>query len=399
MRVLESRVTHAETASEKVGLMQRIGQVAEDRLNNETSAINWYARALEHDATYLPALQALGKLHSRREEWEALIHMHLREAAKCKESSRRAAAHARVATLYEERLGDVKNAIDHHSRALGLDPKHARSFKALTRLFRQEGRLRELAEFVRTGYPNKLRIAIRRSPTFFKIGRLQEDSLDNPVAAVSAYKRVLEVVPGHLGGIHAWQRAAESALSVGKNSYRRSSSRSWAGPISDGKRSRCFIARVRISEDHLGDVDAAAARYKKVLAIEPQHAPALSSLGVLFLSCRPFFKISSRSTRVSLPMLKPLATKPTCFTRWGELCEERLADEVRAEEFYRKATKEDPTNPLALRALERKLAQRGGWPELVRLLEEESAIQTREIDKARDFALSGRGLREPPGRF
>ena len=51
------------------------------------------------DPTYLPALQALGKIYTRRQQWAELIEMHLAEAGATADATRKAGAHGRDLAL------------------------------------------------------------------------------------------------------------------------------------------------------------------------------------------------------------------------------------------------------------------------------------------------------------
>ena len=69
--------------------------------------------------------------------------MHLAEATSLTDGPRRAAAHGRIAILFEEQLGDREQAVAHNARALGLSPGYAPSFKALERLYQLKQMLNE----------------------------------------------------------------------------------------------------------------------------------------------------------------------------------------------------------------------------------------------------------------
>src|SRR5262249_24044929 len=85
-----------------------------------------YERALKLDGSYLPAIQALAKLYQRAQRWEPLIAVHKGEAENGRDNERRAAAHARIADIYESKLGQLDQAAEHHAHPLTLVPGHER---------------------------------------------------------------------------------------------------------------------------------------------------------------------------------------------------------------------------------------------------------------------------------
>ena len=115
-----------------------------------------------------------------------------------------------MAEILEYRLNQPDAAAEHHGRAIGLVPGYAASFKALERLLAQGQKHEPLVELYERAV-DLAQDAEGKITWLFKIGRLQEDALGEPARAMSAFRRILEVDPQHLGAIHALQRAAERA--------------------------------------------------------------------------------------------------------------------------------------------------------------------------------------------
>jgi tetratricopeptide (TPR) repeat protein len=362
---LERLVQRTRSDLERLGILHRIGQIYEERLADEARAIAWFSQALSSDPTYLPALQALGKIYTRRKDWQPLIAMHLNEAGSAQDASRRAAAHARIATIFEEQLGSSEQAAEHHSRALGLLPGYAPSFKALSRIFQAGQKYRELIELYERAV-DQAKDASTKITFLFKIGRIHEDALDAPGNAMGAYRRVLDVKPDHFGAIHALQRAAERA-------------ERWkelvatleleAEKVSDKKDAASLYHRAgEVLEDHLEDPDGALLRYKKVTDIDKMYGPALASLGRLYYKAGRWEDLLDTYKREleSTPKGPPAAA---LLYKMAELCEERIGRDDDALGYFKKAIEADPFHTPSLHGLERKLAERGQWQELVKLIE------------------------------
>ena len=365
-----ARLVEHAPAQQKLGYQHRIGQLYEERLGNEEQAIAWYAQALGTDAGYVPALQALAKLYTKKKQWQALVAMHTAEAAVTPDVQRRAAAYARVAEILETELKLVGDAADHHARALGLVPMYAPSFKALARLLTQAGKFRELAEL----YERAVEIssdADTKITYLFKIGRLHEDALGAPAHAIAAYRRILEIEPKHLGAIHALQRAAERA---GQYKELIGALELEAERITNKKETVALLHRAgEVAEDHLDDQESALAFYKRVVDIDPGYVPALASIGRLYYRVGRWEELLETYRRE----LKVAGRGPgaaSLLFKMGELCEERVGRDDEAIACYREAVDADPTHVPSLHALSRKLGERGQWQELVKLLELELRI-------------------------
>jgi tetratricopeptide (TPR) repeat protein len=354
-------------SAERVTLYVRIGQLREERLADAHGALEAYESALEVSATHVPTLQALGKLYARSGDWERLVRMHLGEADHAEEPRRRAAAHARVAEILEVHLGGIDGAIDHHARALSLTPGYPPSFKALSRLFAETGRWRELVELYARAVdetPDK-----ERAVTYLlKMGAVYEDALGEHAQAAHVYRRVLQHEPKHLGAVHALQRATERA---GRWAELVEALELEAEQTRDGKQLVALLHRAgEVLDDLVGDRDAAVTRFRKVLAVDPTYAPALSSLGRIYHRAGRWEDLLELYKKeLELTPRGPGAV--ALLAKMGELCEERTGRDEDALAYYRRAIEVDPTSGPALRALARMLRERESWEELVRVLEME----------------------------
>ncbi|HEY3493105.1 MAG TPA: hypothetical protein VGK73_00395 [Polyangiaceae bacterium] len=276
--VLERLAALTQSAAEQVGYYHRLGQLSEERLENDAEAVAWYERARALDAQYLPAIQGLSKLYTRQKNWRALLTVHAGEADGGLDSARRAAAHARMAEILEHKLGDPDLAAEHHAQALGLLPGFAASQKALERLYLAGSRFTELVEL----YERAVDLAPDadgKITWLFKIGRLEEDALAEPARAYATFKRVLDVDQHHLGAIHAMQRAAERAGNfkdlVGALELE-------VARVTDKKKRLELLHRAaEVAELELEDEASALAFYRKAYEIEKSYAPALAGLGRL----------------------------------------------------------------------------------------------------------------------
>jgi len=377
--VLERLVALATNASEQVGMLHQLGQLAEERLGNEDQAIAWFERARAADPLYLPALQALSKVYTRRENWTALLAVHGGEADLGIDTARRAAAHGRMAEILEYRLNQPDAAAEHHGRAIGLVPGYAPSFKALERLLTQSQKHEALIEL----YERAVDLATDaegKITWLFKIGRLEEDALGQPARAMSAFRRILEVDAAHLGAIQALQRAAERA---GKFKELVGALELEVARASDKRRRLELLHRAgEVAELDLADEAQALAFYRKAFELEPGYLPALAGLGRLHYKAGRWDALLE-TYRAELEHTPPGPGTAALHYKVGELYEQRIGREDEAVAAFRRALAVDPRHRPALRALERKLGEKGRWDELVRLLEGEVAAATEAPEKAR----------------
>jgi len=367
--VLAALVRLAAEDRERIALLHRLGQVHEGSLAEPDEAIACYRAALELEPTYLPVLHALGRLLASRKQWAELIQMHLAEAAATPVTARAAAAHSRVAELFEIQLRDPAEAVTHHARVLTLVPGHAASFKALTRLYAQLDRHRELVELLEravteTGLPS-LKIAY-----LFKIGSVWEDSLGDPVQALHAFRRIRELDPDDLVAIHAVQRVAEKA---GRYPQLVEALEREIELVDDAALRVGLLHRVgTVLDEHMADPDGALARLRRALELDPAFVPALASVGQIYYRAgrwSDLLDIYEREVAVTTIASEAIAL----LHKMGELCEDKLGDVDAAVARYRRALELDPTYRPAIRALVRLARERRDWAALASALELEAA--------------------------
>lgn len=358
-----ARATEAPT--DRVALLHRLGTLNEERLKVDDDAVQFHEQALAIEPTYIPSLQALGKLYTRHSSWDALARMHLAEAEAVDDPRRRAAAHARVAEIFEAQLGRLDDAAEHHARALGLVPGYPASFKALTRIYGALGKHRELIEIYERavdGAPDP-----ERAITYlFKIGAVFEDALGELLQAAHAYRRILSLDANHLGAIHALQRATERA---GRWLELVEALEIEAEKTKDSGQIVALLHRAgEVLDDTVGDRDAALVRFRKVIAIDPKYVPALTSLGRIYYRTGRWEDLLDMYRR-ELEVTPRGPGAVSLLLKMGELCEDRIGRDDEALAHYQRAAEVDPGNRPALRALGRKLRERGEWAPLVKVLE------------------------------
>ncbi len=351
------------TVPDRAGLLHRIGQIYDEHLADPDSAQQWFARSLGVDPCYVPSLQALGVFYASRGQWDALMAMHLDEARATLDPTRRAQAHARVAEILEKKLDDVEGAVEHHARALSAVPMYALSFKALTRLFSQTRRFRELIELYERAVE---RVEAERALTYLlKVGSLYEDQLGDPTQAMHAYRRVLKRDPKHLGALHALQRASEAAERYADLAEALVQE---AELIHDREQRVALLHRAaEVLDEHLNDRDAAVHMLRRVVALDSRYVPALTTLGRIFYHAGRWDDLLSLY-QAELAVLGETPRAAQLLFKMAEIAENRLGRHPEATELYRRAVTLDPTSSTALRALGRKLREQSRWEELIEVL-------------------------------
>lgn len=186
-----------EDARELCRQHYRLGYVSE-KLNHSDKALAAYRRAYELDATYLPALEGLGNLLVRRQQFE--------EALKIFQAilihHRDELTDLEVVEIYWQ-IGEIHRALSQNDRAqksfekaLEIDPGHEPAHQALAELLEAAGDYEGALE-----HRQKLLDTLEGDARFdasVQVARLARDRLGDPYQAIDAYGQALKIRPESL---------------------------------------------------------------------------------------------------------------------------------------------------------------------------------------------------------
>ncbi len=195
--VHEVQVSHADDQFQKVDLLHRIARLYEDALENHGSAFDTYARALTLDNGNEATLQNLERLAMVVNRWPQVAALYDAELDKLTETPDRfVELGLRLAQIYEVQLEDVDNAIGRYRRVCEVEPENQNAVRSLDRLYLFTERWAELAAIL------EREAEIGQTPDEilefkFRLGQVQQVSLNNVDAAIAAYRDVLSAAPEH----------------------------------------------------------------------------------------------------------------------------------------------------------------------------------------------------------
>ncbi len=380
---LSRLVTSTADPRERLGYLQRIGELCRDELDDEDAAVRAYEAALALDPTYVPALRALAPLYAARKHWDLLVQMHEAEAAATTDIPRRALAHARAAEILERNDRRVE-AIAHHEKALALDEELSSSFRALVRLYTLTQEHHKLIELYERALQRVDRA--RQIEYLFAIGDLYRGPLADPEAAETAYERVLAHDPKHLGAVHAIQRTAEAA---GRWTRLVAAFDLEISIVDDRAEIVSLLHRVgQVLHEQLDQPKDAVARFRRVLEIDSHHRPTLASLGRIYAAQGHWADLVDIYRR-ELDVTGDPASSVALLHKMGEVYQRFLADTDKAVECYREALDLEPRHGPSADALARIYADREDWTALVALVEAERQHAIEPTAKARAALRAG----------
>jgi golgin subfamily B member 1 len=209
--VYRRKIELATDETERRSLLLSVARVYEERLEDSFEAIASYKTLLEEDTTSLPILDALDRLFSKEARFSDLLEiLELKIAQESGTGARIALIH-RAGQVLEEEIGDLDGAVERYRQVLEEEPSHEQARGALERLVQGDSHREVVAEILEQLYTRlgevgplvgvlELRIEIVADPPtrrdlLVRIGRLDEEGIQDLRAAFSAYARALAEDP------------------------------------------------------------------------------------------------------------------------------------------------------------------------------------------------------------
>ncbi len=320
----------------------------------DTSLWDRLAEAAEHAGQH----RALASAYAQAVDREALAPADRVELA------------VRVATIYDDTLGEPLEAEPFHKRVLAHDPLAERSFLALKELYTNEERWEDLQALYRRRIDDTTDGDVKLD-LLLQVCFLFEEILEQPDKAVDAYRAVLELIPDHGPS----RRTLESLYA--KLERHRDLANLLRGNLDHASGYDQVDTLYQLAELHetkLGEPSQAVDYYEHVLQLQPHHLRTQAALGRLLAATglrqrvagilEPIYENQGayadlvRVLEIQLADRSEPADKAELLMRIGHLYESRLRDGEGAFNAYARAVEAAPELAPARESLARAAAPR-----------------------------------------
>ena len=384
----------AKDEKQRAALHFEAGTMLEERLKDESAAIQQYRAVVAINGRFLPALQALGRLYQRNGRFEDLAQMYEAEVATLDEPGQKVPRLFKLAELRLTALGDEDGAIACYREVLAQQPGYLPALKALGTLLGDAGRFEELIQL----FEDELKDTRDRDQTIYlldKMAGLWETRLGRLDRAIETYERILKVAPNYLPGIR--ELAGLFARSERWSDLLRMNALE-AELTQDQKQVLALLHKNgEILEDKLGDKEGAVDAYRKVLALSPNYLPTLKSLGRLY-SLAGNWKDLIAMYRQEADIARNPETRVELLFKVAQLTEERVADVPGAVQAFRDVLAINAEHHPSVRALLRLFLQTGDYQGMVEMAQREATLFTDPLEQAHSLYRAGEILHARQGR-
>jgi tetratricopeptide (TPR) repeat protein len=370
-QVLGRLVDITSVPTEKAGVFVQMGDLAATHLNAPEQARSYYQQALDTDPTHIGALEALERVYRESGEWAALLDVLRRKADALSTPDDVLRAKLQIAEAYEDRTGDVEEAIATYRQVLATDANNLRALKGLERLYSQKERWPELLQVLEQQY-ECVTTEKERIQLLLRVAAMWEEEFVKPDKAAERLEKVVEIDPSNdaayrgleriYRGMQRWEKLIDTLERHVASTPDRTEKQQLLAAIGD----------VYNAEVH--DADRAVDAYLNITSINPDNVTALDALA------RIYDKRGDHSQALDTTMhLVRLLQDPQAIVdlryRMGRLLDEKIGDRASAVDQYQSALDVEAGHLPSLEAMRKIHVDSGDWLAAARTLEQESQYQ------------------------
>jgi tetratricopeptide (TPR) repeat protein len=375
---------HTDAEVQRV-LGGRLARTFEQELGDIAKAEETYRYVLGVHPLDPDALANLDRIYTSLGQWNDLAQVLEQRVKATTEPHDLVELYARLGETYEEKLGQVDDAVRAYRQIFdGLDKSHEGAISALGRIYLQKEAYRELD----TVYERELENAtgdVQEAEIRAKIAHLASDKLGDSSRAIETWKRVLDLRgedPEALGALAALYEAAGQwgeLCDVLEREYDIADS--------DDRRVEVLNHRARIFLEKLHRDEQALADYNRVLDLEYANIHALRAIAAIWRKRQdPSELVAALHAIVDRAAgTLDIAELKATFRELGQTYGGVLGEQFDAADAWRKLLEVDPADFEAMDALESIYRAEAQWPDVVSVKMQRAEALAAPEDKIKEL--------------
>ncbi len=264
---------------ERVQMMQRIAEIAEERAGDNASALTWMLRALLEEPDNDHSVSEAERLAAETGGWLVLADTYATITERETDPKKRVYGGKRLARVYEEELNDVARAEETYRYVVAIDPTDEDVLAALDRIYTDNGAGEALAEVLK----KRMAASDGREKVEFahRLGHVLWNECRRTDDAIKVFREILDSLdPQHEETLHALQ-----------NIY--TTTKQWPElfavyereldiVVGDGAQAETLGRMATLAATELGNFERATELLRKVLDLLGEDPQALNALGNIY---------------------------------------------------------------------------------------------------------------------
>lgn len=293
-QVLEQASANISDPDTLIDVLQELGQLSIDELDDKSGAERCYTRLLElatgRDDVLLEAARSLERIHLQTGDYAGLARDLSRQVELEFDPRLREQLLVRLAELYDQRLDNPTLAIEAQRRRLETDADNRDALRALERLYAATGGWEELVEVLSRRMPLEREVAEQRAIAR-RAALVLEEKIGDGVRAIDAHREVAASFGPDRETLHSLARLYEGAGQNAELLDVLESDVEFCETNADRAALRFRIAE--LLKDKLNEPERAIAAYEAALDDDPEHAASLAALDAIMADDSAQFRLEA----------------------------------------------------------------------------------------------------------
>ncbi|HVV83476.1 MAG TPA: tetratricopeptide repeat protein [Kofleriaceae bacterium] len=361
-----NHILNTTDVATRVDLYCAMGAVYENQLQDLDRAIEAYTDVLGFDADEPRALDALGRLYEKINEWDRAIDAMTRLVQLVEDGKKEVDLYYRIGRIQYGQLGDAVEAEANFLRGLAVEPGHVPTMEALTRLYADRGDWQKAAQLMVRAEAYTA-VVLDKVRLLNEAAKIYQERLHDPEQAKALYAAVIALDPEHV----------EAARPLAELYFQ---NREWA-PLQpviemlvrkmqhhrpDPRALNELYYRAARTADELGDLPRAQRHYEAAYNIDSTYLPTLTGRADLLYKMSDWDGAGKiyQTILVQHRDSQPEAEVVRIYHRLG-MVRQQLNERKKALNMFEKALEIDPTHRATLEAVVELQTQQGDWEAVI----------------------------------
>ena len=374
-----------------IALLQHLGGLYGDRLQNRTSAIDVWTEVLRLSPGHDKATRRLRDAYVADRRWDELTALYERQnrladlvevlqsaADRIADIEERVSLYRRVAGLCNDRLGQPERALKALERTLAIQPDNLDVARELLPIYREQSNWARLM----STYEVLLAAASEddeRLELLASMREVAEDRLHSHALTLQLASKSYHLRPGDQGLREQLEQAAERADGWDELTTI-FEGRIESDGVEDEERLVLLEKLAIIARDRLFKPDDAQRYYRRIIELQPTNAEAMAALEDIYSSTRRWDDLSE-VYRKRLQVTDDVDARLATLRGLAKLQEDQLGDLEAAAESYRTILTLSDNDAASLDALTRIYRNRGHWADLAAVLERKLDLSSSDTSR------------------
>ncbi len=269
-KIYEKMKDCATNEADQADLYAKMATLAAECLDNIPRAIELWEAVLDTLGEDTNALESLGDLYARQENWDELVEVLERAVSIADDDDARVRIYSQLGMVWGECLDRDRTALENWQNVLSIEPDNIRALQAIAGIYESNKEWEDLIESLERVIEIGVTVfeAEEIKSYYAKLGKILAEIVERPFDAIDAWRRSMDIDPSDLNTLESLEALykqeeqwSELVDILGRK----------AELLEGDVQVETLLEQASIMEDSLMQPLAAKEPYMRILSVTPMH--------------------------------------------------------------------------------------------------------------------------------